>query len=163
MMQSIVDFFSQFPPELATFFIAMTPILELRGSIPVGILAYHLPWWEVLFWSVLGNFLPALGILFLAGSFHNWIEKTSGFFAGKWIKLLARAQKKFEGDYAKWGLIGLMIFIGVPLPGTGAWTGALAAFVLGIPVKKSWPYVLGGIIIASIAVVVLTAGADKLF
>ena len=77
--------------------------------------------------------------------------------------VLPNPTEKFAGDYAKYGLIGLMIFIGVPIPGTGAWTGALAAFVLGIPFKKAWPYVLGGIMISGILTLLLTVGIDKIF
>ncbi len=162
-MDRVVDFFSQFPPELATLLMAMIPVGELRLSLPVAVLGYHLPVWEAYFWSVFGNFIPVFFILLLAGYFHRWIEKKSGFFARGWIKALARAQKKFEGDYTKWGLIGLMIFIGIPLPGTGAYTGALAAFVFGIPLKKSWPYVLGGIMISGVLTLLITIGADKIF
>ena len=76
---------------------------------------------------------------------------------------MIKVQKKFSGDYEKYGLWGLMIFIGVPIPGTGAWTGALAAFVFGIPFKHSWPFILGGIIISGIITTLLTVGVDKIF
>lgn len=162
-MGSILHFFSQFPPEIATMLMAMTPVGELRLALPVAVLGYHLPGWEALIWSIVGNTIPATIILAFAGPFHRWIENKSGYFAGKWIRALARAQKKFEGDFAKYGLIGLMIFIGVPLPGTGAYTGALAAFVFGIPIKKSWPFVFGGIIISGLITLLVTVGADKIF
>lgn len=163
MLHQIIQFFSQFPPELATLLMAMTPVGELRLALPVGVLAYHLPGWEALFWSVLGNMIPVTIILFFADRFHKWVENRSGFLARGWVKTLARAQKKFEGDFAKYGLIGLMIFIGIPLPGTGAYTGALAAFVFGIPIRRSWPYVLGGVIISGVITLLITVGADKIF
>jgi len=164
MLQSVVQFFSQFPPWLATFFMAMTPVGELRLAMPVAILGYHLPIWEAMFWAVLGNIVPAFLILHFGQRFHNYVQKQAGLFWGKkWANLLSRAQKKFEGDFAKWGLLGLMIFIGVPIPGTGAWTGALAAFVLGIPFKKSWPYVLGGVIISAFLTLAVTVGVGKIF
>lgn len=163
MTNVLANFFSQFPPELATVLMAMTPIGELRLALPVAVLGYHMPIWEAMFWSILGNAVPAMIILLGAEKFHQFIHKKSGFFASKWVKTLDRAQKKFSGDYAKWGLIGLMIFIGVPLPGTGAWTGALAAFVFGIPFKKSWPYVLGGIVLASVLTLIVTVGLSALW
>lgn len=163
MLDSITNFFSNFPPEIATLFMAMTPIGELRLAIPVAVLGYHLPVWEAMIWAIAGNAIPAMVILLFADKFHRWVEKKSGFFAGKWVKILARAQNKFAKDYQKWGLIGLMIFIGIPLPGTGAWTGALAAFVFGIPFKKSWPYVLGGIIIAAFLTLLVTVGVKVIF
>lgn len=163
MIQAIISFFSQFPPELATILLAMIPLGELRLALPVAVLAYKLPWWQAIFWSVLGNMVPVICILAFAGPFHRFVEIRSGFLGKHWAKALARAQAKFAGDYAKYGLLGLMIFIAVPLPMTGAWTGALAAFVFGIPIKKSWPYVLGGVVIAAFLTLLVTVGADKVF
>ncbi len=163
MIQSLIHFFASFPPEVATFLMAMTPIGEVRLSIPVGVFAYHLHPMTVLLISIAGNFLPVLFILLLADKFHAWVSKKSGVLASGWVKALNRAQEKFAGDYKKYGLIGLMIFIGIPLPGTGAYTGALAAFVFGIPFKNSWPYVLAGIAISGILTLLITVGADKIF
>lgn len=163
MFQTALEFFGGLPHWLGTFLMAMTPIGELRLSLPVAILGYHMPIWEAFIISIIGNMAPVTLILLFADRFHAWVEKKSGFFGKKWIKTLARAQEKFSGDYAKYGLIGLMIFIGVPLPGTGAYTGALAAFVLGIPIKKSWPYVLGGVIISAVITTLLTVGVDHIF
>lgn len=163
MFKEIIHFFASFPPEIATFFMSMIPFGELRLSIPVGVFAYHLRPLEVLMISIIGNFLPVLLILVLADKFHAWISKKSGFLDSKWVNVLNRAQEKFAHDYQKYGLIGLMIFIGIPIPGTGAYTGALAAFVFGIPFKKSWPYVLAGIAIAGIITLLVTVGADKIF
>ena len=162
-MHGLVNFFSSFPPQLATLFLAMTPVGELRLSIPVALLVYHLSLFEAMFWSILGNMIPALIILYFSDLFHIWIQKQSGYFSKKWVNALARAQSKFSGNYAKYGLIGLMIFIGVPIPGTGAFTGALAAFVFGIPFKKSWPYVLGGVFIAACITSAVTLGLGKIF
>lgn len=163
MIKEIIQFFASFPPEIATFFMSMIPFGELRLSIPVGVFVYHLHPLEALFISVVGNVLPVLLILILADKFHAWVSKKSGFLADGWIKTLNRAQEKFSGDYQKYGLIGLMIFIGIPIPGTGAYTGALAAFVFGIPFKKSWPYVFAGILVAGILTLLVTVGADKIF
>ncbi len=163
MLQPLVDFFSQFPHWLGTFLMAMTPVGELRLSLPVAILGYKMPVWEAFVISVVGNAIPALIILLFAGRFHAYVEKKSGFFGKGWINALARAQKRFSGDYAKYGLFGLMIFIGTPLPGTGAYTGALAAFVFGIPFRQSWPYVLGGVIMSGIITTILTVGVDRIF
>lgn len=163
MIQALVNFFSNFPPELATLLIAMTPVGELRLALPIAILAYHLPVWEALFWAVLGNMIPVTLILLFSERFHRYVEKKSGWFFGKhWARALARAQEKLAGDYQKYGLIGLMIFIGIPLPLTGAWTGALAAFVFGIPIKKSWPFVLAGVIISGLITIGLTVGVGKI-
>ncbi|MBI2444040.1 MAG: small multi-drug export protein [Candidatus Magasanikbacteria bacterium] len=164
MTSAIVNFFSQFPPELATLLMAMMPVGELRLALPVAVLGFKLPLWEAFFWAVLGNLIPPLIILLFADRFHRYVETKSGWLLGKhWARALARAQAKFSGDYQKYGLIGLMIFIGIPLPLTGAWTGALAAFVFGIPFRKAWPYVLAGVLISGLITLLVTVGADKIF
>lgn len=163
MIDVILNLFSAVPHELATFLLAMMPIGELRLALPIGVLVYHLPVWKVFVISIIGNFVPAVIILFFADRFHRWVEKKSGFFSTKWINNLARAQKKFSGNYEKYGLIGLLLFVGIPLPGTGAYTGALAAVVFGIPMKKSWLYVFSGVIMSALIVTILTVGVDKVF
>jgi len=142
---------------------AMTPVGELRLSLPVAVLAFHIPVWQAVLLSVFGNAIPAMIILFFAKPFHNYIDKKTGLVSKGWLKALHRAQEKFAGDYQKYGLIGLTIFIGIPLPVTGAWTGALAAFVFGIPFRKAWPFVLAGIIISSFLTLLVTVGAGKIF
>ena len=141
----------------------MTPIGEIRLALPVAVLAYKLPIWEALFWAALGNMVPATIILAFAKHFHAWIHKRAGWFASAWVKYLDRAQHKFAGDYQKYGLIGLAIFVGIPLPMTGAWTGALAAFIFALPFAKSWLSILAGIIISGTITLLITVGAGKLF
>ncbi len=157
-----IHFFSHFNPDLATFLMAMVPIGEIRLALPVAILAYHVPVWRALFFSVVGGIIPAIIILLFAGRFHNWVEVNAGFWGKHWIKYLAKVQNSF-GKYQKYELWGLLIFIGSSLPGTGAYTGAIAAFVLGIPFKKSWPYVVGGVLISGILTLLVTVGVDKIF
>jgi len=158
MLDQIIIFFSQFPPQLATFFLSMLPITELRGALPLAIFSFHLSFWQAYFFSVLGNLIPAAIILFFAKPFHQYITKKSGILTRGWIKYLERAQKKLAGKYEKSGLVALMLFVAIPLPFTGAWTGAVAAFVLGIPFKKSFLSVSAGVLIAGIIVGILTLG-----
>jgi uncharacterized membrane protein len=142
---------------------AMTPIGELRLALPVAILGYHLPVWEAYLLAVIGNVIPAFIIAANAGRFHAWVEKRAGRWGKDWADYLASIQKKFTGPYQKHGLWGLVIFIGIPLPFTGAWSGALAVFIFGIPFKKSWPYILLGIMISGFITLLISVGADKVF
>lgn len=162
-MDSLIHFFSQFPHWLATILMAMTPVGELRLSIPVSVLGYNMPVWQAFVLSIFGNSIPATIILLFAGRFHHWVDKEAGKWGKNWADYLASVQKKFSGDYEKYGLWGLMIFIGIPIPGTGAWTGATAAFVFGIPFKHAWPFVFGGIVISAIITTLLTVGVDRIF
>lgn len=163
MVYSIAHFFISFPPAIATVLMAMTPIGELRLALPVSVLVFKMPIWQAIPLVILGNFIPAFIIMFFAKRFHEYIDKKSGLFAHEWIKLLHRAQEKLSGKYQKYGLIGLLLFVGIPLPFTGAWTGALGAFMFGIPLRKAWPFMLGGIIMSSIITLFVTVGANKIF
>jgi uncharacterized membrane protein len=163
MMDSIVQFFSTFPHWLATVLMAMTPVGELRLSIPVAVLGYRMPIWAVMILSIIGTMIPAIFIMLFAKPFHNWIEKKSGLFGRGWIKILQHVQEKFSGRYEKYGLAVLLILFSVPFPGFGAWTGGLAAFVFGIPLRKAWPYLVIGTIVAACLTLLVTVGADKIF
>lgn len=163
MSQYIADLFINFPPEIATILMAMTPIGELRLSLPVAILVLNLPIWQAVLLSIIGNCIPPMIILLFADRFHRYIDKKSMFISNGWVKILHRAQERAGGHYQKYGLIGLMLFISLPLPITGAWTGSLAAFVFGIPFRRAWPYFLSGICIASIITLLITVGVDRIF
>lgn len=136
------------PAWLATLFIAMLPVFELRGAIPVGSQVLGLPLAEAVALSVLGNMLPIVPILLLLGPVSAWLSRWPLFerFFG-W--LFARTRSKSD-LVRKYELVGLMLFVAVPLPVTGAWTGAAAAFLFGI---RFWP-ALGAIFLG-----VLIAGA----
>lgn len=162
MVQTFINFFSQFPHGLAVYFMAMIPVGELRLALPVAILGYHMPVWEAFLFGVLGNLTPTTIILVFASRFHTWLEKNSGFWSRHWIKHLAKIQKRFE-KYQKYELWGIMIFIACSLPGTGSYTGALAAFIFGIPLQKSWPYVFAGVAISGILTLLVIVGVDKVF
>jgi len=163
MTHMIVDFFSSFPPLLATFLMSLTPLGELRLAIPVGLLGYGLPLEHVFLISVIGNMIPPTAILLLAPKFHKWVESKSGFFAKGWINYLARIQKKFQGKYQRHGLIALIFFVGIPLPMTGAWSGSVAAFIFGLPPKKAWPYIFIGVILSGTITTLVTLGIGKIF
>ena len=163
MTHAIIDFFSLFPPLLATFLMSLTPLGELRLAIPVGLLGYRLPLEQVFIISVIGNMIPPTIILFFASYFHKWIDKKSGFFSKKWINYLAKVQDKFSGKYKKYGLVALVLFVGIPLPMTGAWSGAVAAFIFGLPPKTAWPYIFIGVVISGTITTIVSLGLEKVF
>ena len=150
-----VEWFINIPVEWAVFFISMIPITELRASIPIGIEVYKLPIWEVWLIAVLGDIIPALFILYFLPKFYNYIL-VKRFFGRMVTKSLKRAEKKFSGKYKKYGLLGLIIFVGIPLPFTGSWTGSLAAVVFDLPFKKAAPLILAGVCLAATLVTIIT-------
>lgn len=155
-----VQWFINFPPEVAVFWLSMIPITELRASIPIGIEAYGLPVWKTWLIAVVGDMLPALFILGVMPYIHDWVVRRR-FFGPILTKKLEQAESTFSGKYAKYGALGLIIFVGIPLPFTGSWTGSLASFVFKIPFCKAAILLLAGVSIAATIVTLLTLGAGE--
>jgi len=153
---NFVQIFSNIPHEIATLLIAMVPIAELRVSIPVALEVYELSVFSSVFFSILGNMVPVTFILWLLPHVHEWILRQK--FLGKFFqKLLKRAEGKISGDLVRYGFaIALVIFIGIPLPMTGAWTGSLICFIFNLPFRKSWPIVFAGVCMAATIVTLVT-------
>lgn len=153
------EIFKNFPPEAATALIAMIPIVELRVALPMAILVYKMSFWSAMFWSVLGNMLPIFFIVYLlrpAADFLMKHWKLAKRFFDWWFN---RVRRKFEGGILKYGVnLALVIFVAIPLPLTGAWSGAVAAFLFGIPPRRALILILFGVIIAGIIVAFLTQG-----
>jgi uncharacterized membrane protein len=155
MTEAILNLVSGFSPEWATFIISMFPVTELRASIPIGIEVYHLAIWKVWLLAVVGDLVPALVILTLTPYVNDWVQENK-LLGPHYTKELEKAQRRFEVKYAKYGAIGLIIFVGIPLPLTGSWTGSLAAFVFNIPFKKSAPLITAGVCLAATLVTLIT-------
>ncbi len=150
------------PPELSTFLLAMTPLGELRASIPVALTVYHLPPLKAFFWSVLGNLVPGFVILWLLSPLTKFLDNhfylLNRFFA--W--LFERTRKKHSQKFEDWGALALVTFVAIPLPMTGVWSGAVAAFVFGISRKKSVLAISLGAFFAGIIVSLVTLGILKI-
>ena len=131
---------------LLTFFTAMTPVLELRGAIPVGVAA-GLPPAVACAVSIVGNLVPVPFIILLTRRIFDWLRRTH---------LKGRLVRKYR-------LAGLMILVAIPLPGTGAWTGALVAAVLDIRLRHAMPAIAMGVVIAGIIITALTMGVVHLY
>jgi len=134
--------------------ISTLPIVELRGAVPVGIVAFEMPWWKVYLIAVAGNMIPIPFILLLLGPLSNFCMR---FKIGKkffdW--LFARTRKK-STSIEKYEALGLTIFVAIPLPVTGGWTGAMAAFLMGISFWKAMLYIQLGVMIAGVIMTVLS-------
>lgn len=134
--------------------ISTLPIVELRGAVPVGIAAFHMPWLQVYLIAVAGNMIPIPFILLLLGPVSNFLMR---FPIGKrffdW--LFARTRKK-SASVEKYEALGLTVFVAIPLPVTGGWTGAMAAFLMGIPFWKAMLYILLGVMIAGVIMTTLS-------
>ncbi len=158
-MEGLVNWFIEtlqgISGEWVAFIISMVPILELRG----GLLAASLLNVDILTAvpiCVIGNILPIPFILWFITPIFTWLKKTK-LFRPLVEKLEAKALGKSE-KIEKGYFWGLALFVGIPLPGTGAWTGALIASLLGIKFKKAMPAILVGIVIATIIMSIVSYG-----
>ena len=140
------------------FLTAMTPIGELRASIPLGLTILNQPWFLVFVISVIGNMIPPIFILWLFPKVSGWLMSHSKLMNRFLNWLFERTRKKAHDKIEKYGDLALIIFVAIPLPNTGAWTGTLAAWLFGIPMKRALPNILYGVIIAGVIVTLITAG-----
>lgn len=151
---------TEFGAALLTFGTAMVPVLELRGAIPVGIAA-GLPPAVACVTAILGNLVPVPFIMLLIRKIFDWLRDTK-FFGPKIVWLEQRAHLKGR-VVRKYRLPGLIILVGIPLPGTGAWTGALVAALLDLRLKKAVPTIFLGVLIAAGIMTMLTFGVLGIF
>lgn len=160
--ESLIHIFSSIPPWLAVIVIAMLPIAELRLSIPIAIFAFGFDPIAAFSLSVIGNMLPVIPLLLFLGPVSNFLSRWkmwNAFFT--W--LFRRTHHKHSARFEKYGSIGLAMFVGVPLPVTGAWTGCAAAFVFGFKFKNALFAILAGVIMAGIIVTVLAVTGVNVF
>ena len=145
---------------LLIFFVSMVPLIELRGAIIMAV-GMDLPYLPSLAICVLGNLLPVPVIYFFARKVLIWgaHRKYIGKFFTFCIEKGEKGGQKLVEKTGRGGLfIALFLFVGIPLPGTGAWTGALVASLLNIRMKVAFPVILGGVVIAGIIVTCISCG-----
>lgn len=147
-----------FGKEIIVFIISLMPILELRGGLIAAALLKLNPI-ESYIISIIGNIIPVPFILWFINSILDWMRKRKHL--SKIVKWLDRKVDKKKGQIEKYGIWGLIFFVGIPLPGTGAWTGCLIASVLKMDRKKSFIATLIGILLASIIMMIVSFGLLK--
>ncbi len=133
---------------------AALPISEVRGAIPLAILKFDFPWYYALLFALIGNMLPVPFILLLLNRASNFLSKIIIF--DRMFKWLFERTRRKGTIIERYERIGLMLFVAVPFPLTGAWTGAIAAVLVGIEFKHALLSILAGVFIAGIIVTVLT-------
>ena len=158
-MNSFVEWFAAhmggLPPQAAVFIISLFPILENRAGIILAFML-KLPLFEAILFSALGNILPIPFILLFIKKIFSWLRPTK-LFGPLVEKLEARALARSEG-VKRAEFFGLLCFVGIPLPGTGGWTGSLIASLLNVDIKKAMIAILCGIAMAATIVSLMTYG-----
>ena len=155
MRDRILEALSASPDLVVTFLLSMLPIFELRGSIPYAI-AVGVPWPTAFVVSVVGNFLAVIPIVYLIGPVSEWLRRWD-LFDRFFDWLFARTRRKGK-LIERWEMLGLILFVAIPLPITGAWTGSVAAFIFGIRKPMALLALLTGILIAGTVVTLATTG-----
>jgi uncharacterized membrane protein len=149
-----------FKARLITFLMAMVPVVELRGAIPYGVVAgLSVP--EAFLLAVLGNLAPIPFLVVFTRKVFEWLRTKSEWLDRLVRRLEAKADKNKE-LVQKYEFFGLMLLVAIPLPGTGAWTGALVAAMMNMRLKRAMPAITVGVIVAGIIVTTLTYGAGAL-
>jgi len=133
---------------IQVFLLSMTPIGELRISIPVGIAVYQLNWFPVFLISIIGNMAPAIIILFFFKKFSYFFSEKFSVFKKFFCWWEEKTKKRHSEKIEKRGLIGLAILVSIPLPLTGAYTGSLLAVLMNLPIKKSLLAIFLGVLAA---------------
>ena len=146
-----------FIKEIIVFFISMCPILELRGGLIAASLLDMNPWVSYLI-CMIGNIIPIPLILWLITKILDFMRKSKNKKLNGIVKWLDKKVDKHKGQIEKYGYLGLILFVGIPLPGTGAWTGCLIASVLEMDRKKSFIAALIGVFIASVIMMLISFG-----
>lgn len=161
MIDTIFRFFTEHISAYgAVFLVSMIPLIELRGSVIVGT-AFGLPWLNVLALSIVGNLIPIPFILIFGEKLIAWL---------KTLPMLSRLTNWYEAHLMsksstiqKYVFYGLWVFVGIPIPGTGAWSGSLIAALLDVPPKKAFAAVVCGVLTAGVIMTVASRGVVGLF
>ena len=162
LVNSIINLFGglasmKFGKELIVFIISLLPILELRGGLLAASLL-RVPAINAYVVSIIGNILPVPFILMFLSKILDWMGNSKIKWMNKLANWLHKKANKHKSQIEKYGYLGLILFVGIPLPGTGAWTGCLVATILGLDKKKAFLSTLVGILLASIIMMFISYG-----
>lgn len=160
LIEKIVELFGGLGKEIVVFIVSLFPVLELRGGL-IAASILDLDFLPAYIISILGNVLPIPLVLLFLEKIFNWLKKFN------WSKkIIVKLENKIlskKSQIEKYGYLGLLLFVGIPLPGTGAWTGSGLAVLLHLNKKKSFIYIMLGVIMASIIMSLISYGIlDKI-
>ena len=160
-MHAMLDWIQSLPADLAVFLMSMLPIVELRGAIPLGVSVYGMSYTHAYVVAVLGNLVPIIPLLLALGPIERILGRWRPFRRFfDWVFARSRRKGKL---IERFKFFGLILFVGIPLPVTGAWTGAAAAYVFGVPLRRSVPAIIIGVMLAGVVVSLAWAGGVTIF
>lgn len=156
MKEAIVVFASQFPPELATALLAAVPVGELRLALPVGIGLYGLHPAAAFAYAYLGNVIPLILVYATLPFLIRFAAEKSPRIDGLLKKYFLHLERKYKDRYDRYGRIILLIFVAIPLPGSGVWTASIVAILFGIEAAFAIPAILVGLALSAGVVLTLS-------
>jgi uncharacterized membrane protein len=163
MQEIVISYFSTLPKEWAVFFLSMIPITELRATIPLAIIKFEMAPGLAFFYAVLGNTLMGSLVFLMVKPMTELAIRKIEFLHKIWQKYIDRIFLKNEKKFEKWGSLALVTFIAIPLPMTGAFTGAVAASIFQIPLKKTLPLIFTGCLISGMIITVISIWFGGIF
>ncbi len=143
-------------PGLMTFLISILPISELRGAIPYALFSGGLGWQEAFLYAALGNFVPVIPLLVFMEKICAWLRRYPSW--DRFFEWFFKRTRKKGAMIERFEVLGLALFVGIPLPATGAWTGCVAAFLFKIPLRLAIPAIAAGILLAGCIVTLASLG-----
>ena len=163
MMNELFEFVTHFPPWLATILISMVPVFELRVAIPLAIGVFKLSPWFAFLLAIIGDLVPAIAIVCFIKPVSIWLSARSKFIKKILDWWFLRTINNFEKKYIHYGAWALAIFVAIPLPVFGSWTGAVAAFLFGITKRRALFFISLGTVVAAAIVTLVSVGAFSIF
>lgn len=164
MLEALAEMWNGLSPEarlrVKVFALSALPVAELRGGIPLGV-GSGMPWREAFLVAAAGNLAPVIPLLFALGPMTRFLERWA--FARRVIEAVFARTRRRSGLIERYEAIGLALFVAVPLPMTGAWTGVLAAHLLGVRPRYAVPAVVAGVVIAGVIVTLASQGVLHLW
>jgi len=161
LRENLLDLMHQLPPPVAVFCIAMLPVFELRGAIPAGYAMGMTSVPLIYLLAVAGNFVPVLPILLLLGPIERSLRRFR--WADRFLTWLFRRTVSRSDLIKRYESLGLILFVAIPAPMTGAWTGAIAAYLFKLPLRMAVPCIILGILLAGIVVTLVSQGVVSLW
>lgn len=158
----MLETISQLHPYLVVGLTAMLPLIELRGAIPVGIIVYGLHPLLAILLAVVGNLLPVVILLLGLERLTRWMRTLHPSLDRFFAWLFAHTHRRHSAKFERWGSLALMLFVAVPLPITGAWTGTLLAYLFGIKFHHALLFIGAGVVIAGVIVAAASVGGTAL-
>ncbi len=158
MIETLIQWVSILPPEVASAILAALPVTELRAALPIALFVFKLPPLTAYFSTVLGNLIPLLGLYVCLPSFLHWSLQNAPTIKLRFDQWFVSLEKKYGQAYSKWGAFFLFLFVAVPLPGTGVWTATVLAIFFQIKRELAIPCIIAGVLVAGLIVFALSQG-----